>query len=80
MVEIHLDEGAEFPVLETLSDGLTRLVMSPEMPLESALHLCGEQISEDVGQQFRSLFAARETVREFELVNGKLVVRPAAQA
>jgi hypothetical protein len=80
LVEIHLDEEAKLPYVESLSNGLTKLVMSPGLPIETALQHCAQHLSESVAQQFHSLFTSREILRDFELVNGKVVVRPASEA
>jgi hypothetical protein len=77
MVEIHLDEGNDFPIVELLADGLAKLTMSPAMPIDTALEMCGVELPEDVSKDFRSLFTARETQRKYLLLDGKLVIRAA---
>ena len=77
MVEIHLDEAILVPKIETFPNGLTRLLMSPTMPLEKALQICGLELPGDIRRDFYSLFSTRKTARSFELIDGKLLIRPA---
>jgi hypothetical protein len=51
--------------------------MSPTMPLEKALQICGLELPGDIRRDFYSLFSTRKTARSFELIDGKLLIRPA---
>ena len=75
MVEIHLDEGVLVPRIETFPDGLTRLLMSPVMPLGKAIQICGIEITEEIKRDLYTLFSTRKTARSFELIDGKLLIR-----
>lgn len=76
MIEIHLTEENEKPTFTTDMDGTIRLKMSWHTGIDDALDLNSEQISSEIKDSFRSLFRDREIQREFEMINGTLVIRP----
>jgi hypothetical protein len=76
MLEILLTEEDELPTITTDLDGTIRLKMSWHTGIEEALDLNSDQISSEVKDNFRSLFRDREIQREFEKIDGYLVIRP----
>jgi hypothetical protein len=75
MLEIYLTEENEIPKVTTDVDGTIRLKMSWHTGIEEALDLISDQISSEVKDNFRSLFRDREIQREFEKIDGYLVIR-----
>lgn len=76
MIEIHLTDLVDTPSVTTSTDGTTRLTMSWHTGIDQALDAAPQHISSSVKEDLRSLFASREIQREFEMINGTLVIRP----
>lgn len=76
MIEIYLTDLVDTPSVTTATDGTTRLTMSWHTGIDQALDAAPPHISSSVKEDLRSLFASRDIQREFEMINGTLVIRP----
>ena len=76
MIEIHLTDLVDTPSVTTSTDGTTRLTMSWHTGIDEALDAAPQHISLSVKEELRFLFSSRDIQREFEMINGTLVIRP----
>ena len=79
-MEIHLTDREISPSVISAADGTVRLMMSWQTPIEQALETSSHQISAEIQESLRSLFTSRDVIREYDMNDGVLVIRPSGNA
>ena len=80
MIEIHLTDREIVPCFISTADGAVQLKMSWQTPIEQALETASHQISAEIQESLRSLFTSRDVIREYNMNDGVLVIRPSGNA
>lgn len=75
MFEIHLDAEINEACVKRDEQGVIRLTLPPTTSLEDALCSCRESLIAAVCTEFELLFADRDLVREYEIVNKNVIIR-----
>ncbi len=75
MFEIHLDIENKEASVQQNGNGVIRLILSPIISIEEALNSCRESLTAAVCAEFELLFADRDVVREYEVINKSVIIR-----
>ena len=75
MFEIQLDIENQEASVQQNGQGVIRLTFSPTVSMEEALGSCRESLIAAVCAEFELLFADREVVREYEVINKSVIIR-----